>query len=167
MTNKVSKAKKRLKRKINLNRDKWQYFITLTFDPKKVRSNDSIDVVYYLKLFFNNLNRISKKLKINYDLVLIPDFASDEQGIHFHGLIWASDVNLLLNLYNSRFKNVYNTKLWSYGFTTLFKLYEVGDRLVNYIIKYVFKFYSNLGMLLPKYYYYSSNLIKYENYKLF
>lgn len=148
--NKKRQAYKRIK-KIFLKYD-FNYFITLTFDPKKVDSNNPSVITYYLKQFFKNIKNRAKKYNLDYYIILIPDFASVEQGIHFHGLLYTTSLYYLCN--SSRFEdtNIYNLNIWSYGFTTAYRLYSKGSRLLKYVFKYVTKYDT---MLMPKYYYYS------------
>lgn len=148
--NKKRQAYKRIK-KIFLKYD-FNYFITLTFDPKKVNSNNPTELVYYLKQFFKNIKVRAKKYDLSYYIILIPDFASVEQGIHFHGLLYTNSLYYLCN--SSRFLNtsIYNLNVWQYGYTTAYRLYNKGQKLLKYVFKYVTKFDI---MLMPKYYYYS------------
>ena len=148
--NKTRQAYKRIKR-IFLKYD-FQYFITLTFDPKIIDSNNSDVISYYLKQFFKNIKVRAKKYNLDYYIILIPDFASTEQGIHFHGLLYTTSLFYLCN--SSRFgdTSIYNLNIWTYGFTTAYRLYSKGQKLLNYVFKYVTKYDT---MLMPKYYYYS------------
>ena len=61
----------------------FDYFVTLTFDPKKF-DNFSIETVYHLtKMFLQKLRRYNSDLKY----LLVPEYHADKKKIHLHGYI--------------------------------------------------------------------------------
>lgn len=115
----------------------WEWFITLTFDRKKVDSSDYNTVVKKLSKFMNNLNQ--RKCP-NLKYLIVPELHADKTNYHFHGLLANCDG---LDFKESRKKDfngnvIYNIKNWSFGFTTATKVINTG-RVSSYITKYMTK----------------------------
>ena len=63
--------------------NKWDYFITLTFDRKKIDSTDYDLIIKKVGKWLNNLRRVNENLKY----ILVPEFHADGCHYHFHGLL--------------------------------------------------------------------------------
>lgn len=146
----------RLKNKFEFNYD---YFITFTFNPQFVNSNDADLVTKELKVFFDCLRHKTRTYAdFKFRIVLCPDFASAEQGIHFHGLLWSNNYDVLKFVDSGRvtqnLEKIYNVELWDKGFTTAIK-YDNNEKAKSYICKYINK-YS--GKLLKRRFYFRTNI---------
>lgn len=139
----------------------WHYFLTLTFDPKKVDRNDEIALRYCWKLFRQKLQYISKNVKI----LCVPERHPSSGKIHFHALIGDIDLSdKLSNAVNvktgeklkSKFGDtVYNIDLWEYGYSTCIDLLARGYdkcRVANYLIGYCTKENDIIGYNKKRYY---------------
>lgn len=126
-----------------VNSNKWEYFITLTFDYKGTKTGKKIDsdnyeVVYQkLSTFLKNFKyRNSSKLQY----VIVPELHEDKKHFHLHGLLANCDE---LHFEDSGHKTdkgdtIYNIINWSYGFTTATKVND-NDKVCSYIAKYMSK----------------------------
>lgn len=137
--------------------NKWRYFVTFTFDPKKVNRNDDEELKYCWKKFRRRLQYINKDVKI----LCCPE--RHETGeLHLHALVGNIDlmpyITPAVNPHNDKFisrygKQVFNLKLWEFGFTTLVELERDYNefRVASYLIKYITKD-GNVGYNKKKYY---------------
>lgn len=142
----------------------FDYFVTLTFDPKKF-DNFSIETVYHLtKMFLQKLRRYNSDLKY----LLVPEYHADKQKIHLHGYIKgdlclqkALDPSKNGEILTFKGKTIYNLPQWNYGYSTALKIGKsVNDtlRCSSYITKYVTK--DLLISFNQKRYWASKNLFK-------
>jgi len=151
-TDNLFRAKSRLKQIALCN--SWDYFVTFTFDDKKVNALNP-DVV--LKKTQNWLrNQVSRN---NIKYLLVPELHKSGR-IHFHALI-SGNINLvdsdtfIVEGFDKPLKSstivkrkisaeyikqkVYNVSRWSYGFSTAIRTYGQPDKMLNYITKYMTK----------------------------
>lgn len=139
--------------------NRWDYFLTLTFNPQKYDTSDA-NLKYLWGIFRKKIQYIEPKVKI----LCVPE--RHKSGVlHFHCLI--GDINLDKYLvpainphtgkqiksrkYNSL---IYNIKLWSYGYSTVAKIDNSKisqETVANYLIKYVGKD-TSIGYNQKKYY---------------
>ena len=127
----ASRAKNNVYRIARSN--KWDWFITLTFDRKKVDASDYDLVVQRLNDFLWNIKQ-RKCPDMKY--IIVPELHKDKEHYHFHGLLANVD-NLTFKAWKiDRKKNqiIYNITDWSYGFTTATKVLDTG-RVSSYITK--------------------------------
>ena len=116
----------------------WEWFITYTFNPKKIDSTD-YDVVYsYLSKHLKNV-RERKCPGMKY--LVVPEYHSDGSKFHFHALM--SNIDELDLVDSGKFidgKTIYNIKNFKAGFSTAIR---IGDgesaRTSNYLSKYITK----------------------------
>lgn len=152
MTVSASRAKNNVYRIARSN--KWDWFITLTFDRTKTDASDYDLVLYRLKIFLNNLQ---KRKCPDMKYIIVPELHKDKEHYHFHGLLANVD-NLTFKAWKVDRKKkqiIYNITDWSYGFTTATKVLDTG-RVSSYITKYITK--SVDEHLKEKHrYYYSRN----------
>lgn len=123
--------------------NKWDWFITLTFDRDLIDSSDYDLLVGTVRKWFNNVkNRKCPDLKY----LIIPELHKDGIHYHFHGLLADADG---LHFTDSGIvqdgKTVYNIFDFPYGFTTATKV-EDSKRVSSYISKYITK---ELSQTLP------------------
>lgn len=148
---------------INLafNFNAWEYFITLTFDFRKVGEYSHEKAIDMLKKWINN----QKHQNVNMTYLLVPEFHKDSGHLHFHGLIanvpkWifteARDAHTgeLIIISGLQIYNLTNYKL---GFTTISKI-QNQEKVSNYISKYATK--DLITLKNKKRYWYSRNLEK-------
>ena len=141
----INQSVNRTKNKIyNLARSNdWQYFITLTFNQKKVNSENYDDVV---KKLTNFMHRIRQVYCPNMVYLIVPELHSDGKHYHFHGLL--SNVEGMKFVDSEhRTKNnqiIFNMPQWNYGFTTATKVTDT-QKVSGYITKYITK---DLGLSL-------------------
>lgn len=120
-----------------INSNKWEYFITLTFDRNLTDSSNYDEVYKKLNTFLKNFKyRNSSHLQY----VIVPELHADKKHFHLHGLL--ANCNEL-NFVDSGHKTptgetIYNVTNWSYGFTTATKVKD-NDRVCSYIAKYMSK----------------------------
>lgn len=120
-----------------INSNKWEYFITLTFD-RNITDSSNYELVY------KRISTFLRNFKYNYqsDLqyVIVPELHADKVHYHLHGLIKNCDK---FQFEDSGHKTkdgkiIYNIKNWSYGYTTATKV-EDNDKVCSYISKYISK----------------------------
>lgn len=150
----------------------WEWFVTLTFDPKVVDSKDYDTVV---KKLTNWLRNIRQRYAPDMLYLFVPEFHRDKQKLHFHGLIsCVGDLPLLdsglvalgKKLYPANEMPlgtpVYNLPKWRYGFTTVTRIRD-SQRASGYICKYITKdlcrisggrhrYFSSINLDRPKEY---------------
>lgn len=116
--------------------NKWDLFLTVTFNPQLVNSADYEEVV---KKTQNWLNNLKKRVAPNMKYLLVPELHADGKKWHFHGLL--ADCNELTLIETNIVRNgktVYNLGNWKYGFTEVTKV-EDTRRVSSYITKYITK----------------------------
>jgi len=132
--------------------NKWEWFITLTFDRKLFDSTDLDTVIDELhKMMMNLRNRYCPNLKY----IIVPELHKDGEHYHFHGLLsdcgkqykWVNGVRCeykgMTFVYSGQddYKSgrpIYNMPQWKCGWATAT---EIGDSLKAsaYITKYMTK----------------------------
>ena len=147
---------------INLafNYDKWEYFITLTFDFRKIGEYSHEKAIELLTKWLDNQKHQNKNMKY----LLVPEFHKSGR-LHFHGLV--ADVpkwklEKALNPKNGRpiIQNglqIYNLVNYKLGFTTISRIKD-QEKVSNYISKYATK--ELITLKNKKRYWYSRNLEK-------
>lgn len=119
----------------------WEYFVTLTFNPKKVDSLNYLEVSDALANWLDNM----KHQNPNMAYVLVPEL--HESGrVHFHGLFrdvpnWklspAKNPNTGEFIYQND-TQIFNLKGFKYGFTTVSKI-KNQEAVSVYMSKYMTK----------------------------
>lgn len=126
----------------------WHYFITLTFDPKKVDSFDYDVVVKKLSKWLDNFKqRYAPDLKY----IVVPELHKSGR-YHFHGLF--ADVGCIEFVDSGkRLKDgstIYNIGNYSLGFSTATIIKDMG-RVSSYISKYITKELISVTMNKKRY----------------
>ncbi len=131
----LSAAKNRIYNIARSNR--WEWFITLTFDQKRTDSSDYDIVMRKLHNFLNNLQQ-RKCPDLKY--LIVPEFHADGIHYHFHGLL--SDCEGLVfadsGKKDKRNRQIYNIRNWTYGFTTATRIDDTRCAS-GYLTKYITK----------------------------
>lgn len=132
----------------------WQYFVTFTFDQRKVRNRyDLVSTVSSLRKWINNFNR-SSRLPVKY--LLIPERHHDGAW-HVHGLIMGlSRTDIVTNA------NGYPTWLPAankFGFVSLDPVRD-SRACAAYLVKYITKDLSRSVAELGAHVYYASHRLR-------
>lgn len=166
---------------ILLNNDMC-YFVTLTFDPKKI---ESFNVKEVEEKFTTWLKNQSYRKGLKY--VFVPEYhEKDKNGllkIHLHGVI--NDALTLDDSTTRKIKGydrpirlskiekwlelgriseediesiVYNVREWTYGFSTAVKIEKSIKNVVLYVTKYIQKDVTRKNMIFGKRYWSSRNI---------
>lgn len=117
--------------------NKWDWFITITFDRDEVNAADYLEVVKEITTWLNNQRkRGSPDLKY----LIVPEFHKDGINYHLHGLVANCEgFDLEYSGHNDKFGNeIYNIKKWVKGHTTATRIKDNG-KVTNYIGKYITK----------------------------
>ena len=142
------------------NKDKFEYFITLTFSDKEVGEYSHEKVIKLLTKWINNQKKQNPKMRY----ILVPEFHKSGR-LHFHGLVgrvskWKMSKAInphtgkLIKINNTQIYNLDNYKL---GYTTISKI-KSKEKVTNYISKYATK--ELITLKSKKRYWYSRNLDK-------
>lgn len=139
--------------------NKFDYFVTLTFDPKKIDCFDSARVNKVMQKWLNNcVNRFGLRY------LAVPEYHKSG-AIHFHLLLSGDlmfvdsgtvlvptyskpikrETAVLFGIDESVFRTVYNIKNWRYGWSTAVRFNPVDDggcgtsAIAKYLTKYITK----------------------------
>lgn len=119
-----------------LRANKWDLFITFTFNPRLVDSKNYEQVCLKAGVFLHHLKeRHCPDMKY----FLVPELHKDGEKYHLHGVLGNSE-GLQLRV-SGKVKNgriVYNMPAWKYGWSTVTEVGHSG-RVSNYISKYITK----------------------------
>lgn len=137
----------------------WDYFITLTFDKKKVGDRKDLDCLK--KKTLQTFKDWTKKYNIKY--LLIPELHKDG-ALHWHGLLRDLNNRIILEKtkdFTDGGREIYNIKSWAdyKGFNTAVKIskdIESRSKVSSYISKYISK---GEDKIFDKYYYCSNGLV--------
>ena len=104
----------------------FDWFITLTLDPKKVDRTNYDECAKIIRLFTMRMRHGNNKW------LIVPELHSDGKSYHFHGLV-QGDLDL------THWKGeVYNLNNFEFGYTTAMKIKD-PQRVATYIAKYLTK----------------------------
>ena len=138
------------------------WFVTLTFNPRKINSSDYRTAKTALQKWCRKMRDRYKR----FDYLLIPELHKSG-AVHFHGLLGDIPADFVEAVNPKTGKplirhgrQVYNLTDWEYGFSDCEKI-EDPDRAASYITKYVTsKLLSNKEMYNQKRYFNSQGLAK-------
>lgn len=133
--------------------NKWEYFVTLTINPKKLDNTDFNLISEKLNIWTNNLKkRYAPELKY----IIVPELHKDKSKWHFHGLFanigkmpltFSGKVCVGRFVYDYVKKpfatKIYNIPLWKYGFSTATAIRD-SSKASSYITKYITKDLSHI-----------------------
>lgn len=130
----------------------FNYFVTFTLDKTKISRVDVEDIKIKLKNWLkNNVKRNNLKY------VIVPEYHSDGESIHFHGLISGDLIFTDSGKKTVKGQTIFNLDNWKYGFTTAIPVYGSKGALVNYICKYITK---DSKMIFGNYYYAGGGIVR-------
>lgn len=117
----------------------FDYFVTLTFDQRKIDRYNIDVIIKRLRVWLDNRVR---RNGLRY--ILVPERHKDG-AIHFHGFF--NDVLKVVDSghCDSKGHKIYNLPSWGFGFTTAIKLYGDYPCAVSYVCKYVGKSPEKIG----------------------
>lgn len=131
----------------------FEYFVTFTFNPKKI-DRYSIDETFNTMKYW--LNR-QKKHSPDFAYVIVPEFHKDG-AIHFHALIRAYNGDMKPTKIFQNGKRVYNVTGFTSGFTNAQKMDDNQEKTAGYITKYITK--DTINRFNKRRYWASKNLKK-------
>jgi hypothetical protein len=118
--------------------NRWEYFLTLTFDPKKIDSTDYGAVSSALGKWLNNTK--TRYCGGNLKYLVVPELHKDGKKYHFHGLL--SNIGELPLTDSGHVdeggNTIYNLPTYRLGFTTVTKVRE-SNKACSYMLKYITK----------------------------
>lgn len=146
----------------------WDWFLTITFDPKKVNSSNVSEVMHKLNIWLQN--NVSRK-GLRY--ILIPERFHHSDGIHCHALIndcltttysgrirvgkksYLESDCIRLGLPYTESDKIYNVTEWKYGWSTALPVSDNSGKLSVYLTKYITK---GVDRIFGRYYWSSRNI---------
>lgn len=144
----------------------FRWFVTLTFDPKKVDSSDYGTAKDTLLKWCRKMRDKNRKKDKQFDYLIIPELHKSG-AVHFHGLL--SDISAnFVEAENPKTgeplirhgRQVHNLTDWKYGFSDCEEI-ESPERAASYITKYVTAaLLADKGMYNKKRYFNSQGLAK-------
>jgi hypothetical protein len=136
----------------------WEWFVTLTFDPRKV--NDRSDFTECMQKVRFWLNNQRKRFATDLQYLAVPELHKDLMNWHIHILVARTGQMKFTESGHRTRKGqiIYNLSNWKFGFSTATKI-EDTKRCAIYILKYITK-ESNLIAFNKNRYYVSKNLQK-------
>ena len=140
----------------------FDYFVTLTLDPKKIDRYSISEAVKRLRVWLDNRVR-----RNGLKYILVPELHKDG-AVHFHGFFNACGCHYVdsgtlkvpgakaprrrpacakacAKLLENGAQIVYNISDWSLGFSTAIPLYGERAAAVNYAVKYITKQTEKIG----------------------
>lgn len=147
---------------VQANKNKFQYFGTLTFDKNKVNRLNDDDVIKAYSRFTDNL----KHKFPNICYIAVPERHKKDNALHFHMLIGntnseqlkLSDSGVRQMTGKNKGAIIYNCGAFKYGFTTITEIVNL-EATIKYCEKYIIKNVGNSTAKCKKRFYYS-NLVK-------
>ena len=131
----------------------FSYFVTFTFNPKKVDRYSIESTSNIMKYWLNR----QKKHSPNFAYVIVPEFHKDG-AIHFHALIRDYNAELKSTNVFQNGKRVYNLTGFTAGFTNAQKLDDDQTKAAAYLTKYITK--DMINRFNKRRYWASKNLYK-------
>jgi hypothetical protein len=145
----ISSINRTIQRIYQLSRaNEWDYFFTLTYDPKMINSKDFDIVLSKLSYWLNN---IKKRYAPDLKYLFVPEYHADKEKLHFHGLVSnigdmplqdSGYVTVGKYTYSKANKPygtiIYNLPKWHFGFSTATKVRD-SKKASSYITKYITK----------------------------
>lgn len=116
--------------------NKWELFVTLTFDPNKC---DNSNYSYVRRVTTKWLDNLKQRYCHDLRYLCVPELHSDGVKYHVHALLAGIDGLCLVDSGHCKDDMiVYNLPGWRYGFSTATKI-QSSVRSVGYISKYITK----------------------------
>lgn len=137
-----------VRRKINdyARNNDFQYFVTLTFDPKQCGKDNDLRFDL-MKRWLDRLRKQAKYYHKDFRYLFVPELhkgnGENSQTVHWHGLIGGYcpkliDSGKVNKTSKNSYRKIYNLENWEYGFSNVQKVTSrIG--VANYIQKYMTK----------------------------
>lgn len=141
--------------------NKWEYFVTFTFNPKIVKSDDYEECMFYMSQWLKNAKyRCSPDMKY----LIVPEYHKDKRKFHFHALMSnIQGITLVDSGYRTNNKIIYNIANYHLGYTTAIPVDSDKDgqnKTCGYMLKYITKDLVNLSQGKKRYWYSVKNCDK-------
>lgn len=114
----------------------FNYFVTFTFDTKKVDSTDQATVLSATQRYTRKLRQQGVKY------LIVPEYHADGRKIHLHALIKGSIPLQDSGKLDKSKRTIYNVPSWQFGYSTAIKISNENEgtlKIANYIVKYITK----------------------------
>lgn len=116
--------------------NRWEYFITFTFNPQKINSKN---YDYVVQTVHDWIKRIKKAYAPDLYYILVPELHADGKKWHFHGLFGnTGNIRFVDSGHKSGEDIIYNIPDFPYGFSTATKVKD-SNKVSAYITKYITK----------------------------
>lgn len=135
----------------------FDFFVTITIDPKRIDSKSPKEVYKAVSVFCSNLVQ-----RYNFKYLLVPELHKNG-AIHLHGffkgnikLVDSGTVKVVgfekpmkiqtadrKGIPQEQRQTVYNLPQWPYGFTTAYRITD-NMKCINYVLKYITKDVSKI-----------------------
>lgn len=137
----AKRAKQTVYELARANTHRWDWFVTLTFDPRFVRRNDYRDCLQHVRDFTKFLT------SIGCCWLFVPEHHKDGFSYHFHGLVGG---DFPMEYGGKHGRRGFEVDTWNIpyfpGYTTVQSIRD-STRVATYITKYITK---DLVKLVPK-----------------
>ena len=116
--------------------NRWEYFITLTFDPQK---HNSKNYDYITGIMHDWLKYLKKTYAPDLIYLIVPELHADGQKYHFHGVLAnCGNIPFLESGHKIGNEPIYNIGAYKFGWSTATKVKDTF-RVSSYITKYITK----------------------------
>ena len=135
----------------------FNYFLTITIDSKKMDPSNYEEIRRVICKYFSN---IKHRYDSTFKYILVAEYGGKNKRLHFHGLVYLENKNLLKHVKNGLYRN---EKLFSELGANQFKpIVEYNVHCAVYCSKYIEK--DNCACnLFNRYYFCSKGLNKSKN----
>lgn len=148
LVNNLSRAKSKIFELALCN--KWDYFVTLTFDPTKCNRESYNDTVLRL---CRGISYYNKNYSANIRYLLVPEYHSDGRSLHIHGFFSGITKFLTKNVHGHLTWDYYNNNFGFVNFVCLVQKNKVDRvKIAKYIVKYITKNETCAPLLRHSYY---------------
>ena len=133
--------------------NEWEWFITLTFNPDKVKRFDYADCTKKVSDWLSNARRKCPNMKY----LVVPEIHKDGAW-HFHGLFSdCSELGFVDSGHKYNGREVFNVGAYNFGWTTAIRI-DDQHKTCSYLTKYVTK--ELCGLTKGKKRYWNSRNVK-------
>lgn len=128
--------------------NRWEYFITLTFDPQK---HNSKNYDYITGIMHDWLKDLKKNYAPDLIYLIVPELHLDGQKYHFHGLFAnCGDIPFIDSGHYINGELIYNIGAYKFGWSDATKVKDTF-RVSSYITKYITKDLCSVTMGKKRY----------------
>lgn len=128
--------------------NRWEYFITLTFDPQK---HNSKNYDYITGIMHDWLKDLKKNYAPDLIYLIVPELHADGQKYHFHGVF--ANCGAIPFVDSGHYidgEPIYNIGAYKFGWSTATKVKDTF-RVSSYITKYITKDLCSVTMGKKRY----------------